>query len=81
MRTLTGSSAISLGALAAGALGANLNDITLLKQQLAREISSLEGQLYRLRTRNDLIDHSTLQTYEDMIASRRRLLDGLIWDQ
>ncbi len=81
MRTLTGSSAISLGALAAGALGANLNDITLLKQQLAREISSLEGQLYRLRTRNDLIDYSTLQTYEDMIASRRRLLDGLIWDQ
>lgn len=81
MRTLTGSSARSLGALAIEALGANLNDMTLLKQQLAREITSLEGQLYRLRTRNEEIDHNTLHTYEDMIASRLRLLDGLVWDE
>lgn len=63
------------------AMGANLNDTTLLKQQLAREISSLEGQLYRLRTRNDAIDYSTIQTYEDMIISRKRMLDGLLWDE
>lgn len=81
MRSLNGSSVKSLEAITSGALGANLNDVSLLKQQLAREISSLEGQLYRLQSRNDLIDYSTLQTYEDMIASRIRLLDGLIWDE
>ena len=72
MRHLSGSAV----AKTSYAMGANLNDTTLLKQQLAREISSLEGQLYRLRTRNDAI-----QTYEDMIISRKRMLDGLIWDE
>lgn len=77
MRYLSGSAV----ARTSYAMGANLNDTTLLKQQLAREISSLEGQLYRLRTRNDAIDYSTIQTYEDMIISRKRMLDGLIWDE
>lgn len=77
MRHLSGSAV----AKASYAMGANLNDTTLLKQQLAREISSLEGQLYRLRTRNDAIDYSTIQTYEDMIMSRKRMLDSLIWDE
>lgn len=80
MRSLSGSSAQSHVAVL-GALGANLNDTHLLKQQLAREITSLEGQLFRLRTRNDLIDYSTLQTYEDMILSRKRTLDSLLWDE
>lgn len=77
MRHLSGSAV----AKSSYAMGVNLNDTTLLKQQLAREISSLEGQLYRLRTRNDAIDYSTIQTYEDMIISRKRMLDGLIWDE
>jgi hypothetical protein len=61
-------------------LGMDLSDQRLLKQQLAREITSLEGQLYRLKTRQDAIDYQTLQTYEDMILSRKRLLDQLLWD-
>ena len=77
MRHLSGSVAEN----GSHALGADLNDTTLLKQQLAREITSLEGQLYRLRTRNDAVDYSTIQTYEDMIISRKRMLDGLIWDE
>lgn len=63
------------------ALGADLTDTRLLKQQLAREITSLEGQLFRLRTRNDIIDYSTVQTYEEMILSRKRTLDTLLWDE
>lgn len=62
-------------------LGADLNDKRLLKQQLAREISSLEGQLFRLRTRNDVIDFTTIQTYEEMIISRQHMLDTLLWDE
>ncbi len=50
---------------------------TLVRQQLAREIMCLEGQLDRMRTRNDLLDFSTLQTYEDMIASRKEMLESL----
>ena len=62
-------------------LGADLNDKRLLKQQLAREISSLEGQLFRLRTRNDLIDYTTIHTYEEMIVSRQQMLNTLMWDE
>lgn len=79
MRYLSASAVQSSSSMAA--LGANLNDSRLLKQQLAREITSLEGQLFRLRTRNDMIDYNTLQTYEDMILSRKRMLDGLLWDE
>ncbi|BCD99151.1 hypothetical protein [Marinagarivorans cellulosilyticus] len=79
MRYLSASAVQNSSSMAA--LGANLNDSRLLKQQLAREITSLEGQLFRLRTRNDMIDYNTLQTYEDMILSRKRMLDGLLWDE
>ena len=51
--------------------------VTLLKQQLSREISCLEGQLYRLKTRVDGLDLATLQTYEDMLDTRRRQLEML----
>ena len=79
MRYLSASAVQNSSSMAA--LGANLNDSRLLKQQLAREITSLEGQLFRLRTRNDMIDYNTLQTYEDRILSRKRMLDGLLWDE
>ncbi len=64
-----------------GALGADLNDTRLLKLQLAREIASLEGQLFRLRTRNDVIDYTTIETYEEMLLSRQRILETLCWDE
>ena len=52
-------------------------DINVLRQQLAREISCLEGQLFRLKTRNDMLELSTLQTYEDMLVSRKKLLETI----
>ncbi|WP_238376291.1 hypothetical protein [Marinagarivorans algicola] len=64
-----------------GALGADLNDTRLLKLQLTREIASLEGQLFRLKTRNDVIDYTTIETYEEMLLSRQRILETLSWDE
>lgn len=81
MRSIAANSPTFSPCLGAQPLGADLNDVGLLKQQLAREITSLEGQLFRLKTRNDMIDYNTLQTYEDMIISRKRTLDGLLWDE
>ncbi|WP_045856014.1 hypothetical protein [Teredinibacter purpureus] len=56
------------------------NNTSLMKQQLVREITCLERQLERLRIRDELLDLSTLQTYEEMISSRREMLDNLPWD-
>lgn len=52
---------------------------SLLKQQLLREIVCLERQLERVRSRQEFADFSTLQTYEEMIESRRRMLNNLSW--
>jgi len=52
---------------------------SLMKKQLIREISCLERHVERLRSRDELLDSSTLQTYEDMISSRKQLLDNLLW--
>lgn len=58
-------------------LGAVLNNTTILQQQLIREITCLERQLERLRLRDDVPDLSTLQTYEEMINSRKLMLENL----
>ncbi|TVZ37246.1 hypothetical protein P886_1587 [Alteromonadaceae bacterium 2753L.S.0a.02] len=55
------------------------NNTSLMRQQLIREITCLERQLERLRLRDELLDFSTLQTYEEMISSRKELLDNLPW--
>ena len=52
----------------------------VIKQQLAREINCLEGQLARIVNRDDTIDRSTIKTYQDMIESRRKVLQSLIRD-
>lgn len=48
-----------------------------LKKQLTREIDCLERQLERLKLRNDFLDFTTLQTYQDMISSRRDMVENL----
>lgn len=58
-------------------LGAVLNNTSVLQQQLIREITSLERQLERLRLRDEFLDLSTLQTYEEMINSRKDMLSNL----
>lgn len=56
------------------------NNTSMMRQQLIREITCLERQLERLRLRDELLDMSTLQTYEEMISSRKEMLDNLPWD-
>lgn len=56
-------------------------DNSILKQQLVREITCLERQLERVRLRDDFADDATLQTYEEMIESRRKMLHNLPWDE
>lgn len=55
-------------------------DTSILKRQLMREITCLERQLERIRTRDEVNDGSrTVRTYEDMIQSRRKMLYNLPW--
>lgn len=56
------------------------SEASMLKEQLLREISRLERQLERIRARAEFADEATLRTYEDMIESRRRMLQNLPWD-
>lgn len=56
------------------------NDTSILKQQLVREISCLERQLERIRIRDQFADDRTMQTYEEMISSRRKMLYNLPWE-
>jgi hypothetical protein len=60
--------------------GIEQNDTSILKQQLVREITCLERQLERIRMRDQFADNATLQTYEDMIESRRKMLYNLPWE-
>ncbi|ACR12039.1 hypothetical protein [Teredinibacter turnerae] len=55
------------------------NNTSVMRQQLIREITCLERQLERLRLRDEMLDFATLQTYEEMISSRKELLDSLPW--
>lgn len=59
------------------ALQPALEDTTILRKQLQREISCLELQLARLRRRDEFLDLITLQTYEEMISSRRDMIESL----
>lgn len=56
------------------------NDTSILKQQLVREITCLERQLERILMRDQFADEVTLQTYEEMIESRRKMLYNLPWE-
>lgn len=47
---------------------------TQMRHQLMREISCLERHLERLKTSGYMKDKNTLETYKDMILSRKQLL-------
>lgn len=59
------------------ALQPSMEDTTVLRKQLQREISCLELQLERLRRRDEFLDLVTQQTYEEMISSRKDMLNSL----
>lgn len=54
-----------------------MEDTAILRKQLEREINCLETQLERLKRRDEFLDLITLQTYEEMISSRRDMLDAI----
>lgn len=58
-------------------IDAPIQDTKIVRYRLQREISCLQMQLERLRRRGDILDLVTLQTYEEMISSRREMLDSL----
>jgi hypothetical protein len=57
--------------------GANLNDTNALKEKLMREMLELDKQRAALETGASKHDFSMVQTYKEMIHSRRVLLDQL----
>lgn len=58
-------------------IGVTFQSIPKVKEQLIREITNLERQLEAMRLSDDMIDFSMLQTYKEMIHSRREMLDHL----
>ena len=58
-------------------VGIEFNSTSLLKEQLIREITSLERQRDNVRLVNNTVDFSMLQTYKEMIHCRREMLSGL----
>lgn len=59
------------------ALPANMEDTRMLRTQLQREINCLEMQLSRLQRRDEFLDLVTLQTYQEMISSRKEMLGAI----
>ena len=47
---------------------------TSIREQLMREITTLERKLVQLKTLDGGIDYSLAQTYREMIHSRREML-------
>ena len=58
-------------------VGVNFNNTTLLKARLQDEITQLERQLQHLRQSDQAANFAMLESYKEMIHSRRELLSGL----
>lgn len=55
----------------------NVHDDERLEKQLKREIVCLERQVSRLQLLSPRLDDKTLSTYQEMIATRRAMLEEL----
>lgn len=58
-------------------VGISFNNTVFLKAQLENEITKLERQLQHLRLSEDAANFSMVQTYKEMISSRRVMLSDL----
>ncbi len=58
-------------------VGVTFHSITKVKEQLIREITNLERQLEHRRVNDDRVDYSMVQTYKEMIHSRKEMLGHL----
>lgn len=59
------------------ALSANLNPTEQLQSQLLAEITRFERQLGSLKLNNDSVDFAMIQTYKELIHSRKDMLSQL----
>lgn len=59
------------------ALGVNYHPTEQLQEQLIAEITTFERQLDSAEMRGELEDFSMIQTYKELIHSRRTMLDQL----
>lgn len=63
-------------------VGINFNSTEPMREQLIREITSLERQLEHLRlSDSNTVDFSMLQTYKELIQCRKGMLNDLPRDQ
>ncbi|MCR8923020.1 hypothetical protein NO559_09560 [Dasania sp. GY-MA-18] len=51
--------------------GVGLQNTSLVKAQLLEELVELEAQMERLKAAGDAVDFSMMQTYKEMIHSRK----------
>ena len=58
-------------------VGVSFNRTDPLRMQLIREITCLERQLEHLKLEQVRVDFSMMQTYKEMIHSRREMLGSL----
>ncbi|GAB1258577.1 hypothetical protein [Aurantivibrio plasticivorans] len=58
-------------------VGVTFNNTVMLKAQLREEITRLERQMQTLRSGPDAANFGLLQSYKEMIHSRRDLLSNL----
>lgn len=59
------------------ALTANLNPTEQLQEQLLAEITRFERQLGSLKLNDDSVDFAMIQTYKELIHSRKNMLNQL----
>jgi hypothetical protein len=59
------------------ASGARLEDTSVLKERLLEELVELDKQLEILTAQGDHVDFSMIQTYKEMIHSRKTLFNAL----
>jgi hypothetical protein len=57
--------------------GVKLRNVEATREHVLQELVELESQLGRLKTQQGPFDFSMIQTYKEMIASRKRFFDEL----
>jgi hypothetical protein len=58
--------------------GVRLQNVQAVKERLLQEIIELESQMQKLKGSGDPVDLSLVQTYREMIHSRRAFFNELI---
>lgn len=57
--------------------GVSLRNVEATREHVLQELVELESQMNRLKSSSGAVDFSMLQTYKEMIASRKRFFSEL----